>query len=326
VTNGNLRGAATTLYRLGHWRMAHEEQRAAVDYFILNAVLERLLELAMEDREDALGALTVLQEQLPSGTVQMALAASEAGPPALMRQLLGEIPLPRWQWLVRSVATEVEGRPAVEPGPEADRGEAAFEQWLDHVASMTALVLRFRDRVDPAALANWTESMQDNAQDLANQLKQEEEAQPLIAFVHALVTLATGGEPEQVSGSVPPPFDAPLQQIFALAAVPVWQHPGNFPFEFLIERAAQRAVRGLRVDDEHRAARLENLALRFDLMALDLREHEELRPLARFLDALGQLMHNQGTSLPALDPPLEPPFDAMLAAVYEAAQAQENAS
>ena len=100
AANGNLRGAATTLYRLGHWHTAHEEQRAAVDYFILNAVLERLLELSMEDREDALGALVALQEQLPPGTVQAALAASEAGPSPLVRQLLGEIPLARWQWLV----------------------------------------------------------------------------------------------------------------------------------------------------------------------------------------------------------------------------------
>src|SRR5262249_21163899 len=105
AANGNLRGAATTLYRLGHWHMAHEERRAAVDYFIANAVLERLLELSMEDREDALGALASLQEQLPVGSVQAAFAATETGPSPLMRQLLGEIPLPRWRWLVRSVAT-----------------------------------------------------------------------------------------------------------------------------------------------------------------------------------------------------------------------------
>ena len=115
-----------------------------------------------------------------------------------------------------------------------------------------------------------------------------------------------------------------FSRLFELATVPVWQHPGNFPFEFLVERAAQRAVRGLRIDDEHRAIRLENLALRFDLMALDLREHDELQPFARFLDALSQLMRNQGTSLPMLDPALEAPFDAMLAAVYEAGQVREN--
>lgn len=325
VASGNLRGAATMFYRLGHWHMAHEKQRAAGDFFILNAVLERLLELSMEDREDALGALAFLQEQLPPGTVQAALAATASGPPELMRQLLGEIPLERWQWLVRSVAAEAEGKPAVEPEPEAGEGEAAFEQWLDHVASMTALVLRFRDRADPAALATWAASMRDNARDLEQQLPPVEEAQALLAFVHALVALAEGDAPQRVSASVPPPFDATIQQILELATVPVWQHPGNYPFEFLVERAAQRAVRGLRVDDEHRAMRLQNLALRFDLMALDLREHEELQPFARFLDALSQLMRNQGTSLPALDPPLETPFDTMLAAVYEAGQVRERA-
>jgi tetratricopeptide (TPR) repeat protein len=324
VANGNLRGAATMLYRIGHWHIAHEEQRAAVDYFSMNAVLERLLELSMEDREDALGALTYLQEQLPAGTVQAALAAAEGGPPPLMRQLLGEIPPARWRWLVRCVAAEAEGNAAVEPEPEAEEGEAGFEQWLDHVASMTALVLRFCDRADPARLAAWAETMRGNARDLEEQVSEEEGAQPLIAFVRALVALAQGDPPERVTGSVPPPFDEPLRQILELAAVPVWQHPGNYPFEFLVERAAQRAVRGLRIRDEHRATRLENLALRFDLMTLDLREHEELQPISRFLDALSELVRDQGTGLPTLDPPLEAPFDTMLAAVHEAGQVRER--
>src|SRR5262249_55432363 len=153
--------------------------------------------------------------------------------------------------------------------------------------SLSALVLRFRDRTATESLESWTSFMRASARDLKRQVSDEEGTRALLAFLDALVALVEGGDPARCCARVPPPFDTLLQQVLELAAAPVWQHPGNFPIEFLVERAAQRAVRGLRVSDEHRAMRLANLALRFDLMALDLRQQEELMPLARFLETLG---------------------------------------
>jgi hypothetical protein len=91
LKSGNAQGTAVALYRLGRWHMRHREPRAAVDYLIANAMLERLLELPMDDREDALNALEAVQKELPPGTVRAALAAAESGPPSMLAPLLGEV-------------------------------------------------------------------------------------------------------------------------------------------------------------------------------------------------------------------------------------------
>jgi hypothetical protein len=85
-----------------------------------------------------------------------------------------------------------------------------------------------------------------------------------------------------------------------------------------VERAAQRAVRGLRIQDEHRRTRLANLAWRFELMTLDLQQHQTLHPIGSFLTALSELMVADGAAIPESSPPLPEPLRAVLSAVYEA--------
>jgi tetratricopeptide (TPR) repeat protein len=317
TASGELRGVALALYRIGRWHAGHKQLRAAVDYFIANAVLERILELPMNDREDALGALQRLRDELPAGTVEAALVAAEQGPSSLLAPLLGDMPMERWRWLVRAVADEVAGRTPIEPEPAEREGRAGFEAWLEHVASMAALIVRFRDRLDPARRDAWARSMDETVAEMRAMIGPNGEGREVVALAEALAALGRGAEPEGVLAGASESARGLVEQILAVAQEPVWRHPGSSPLDFLVERAAQRAVRALRLHDEHRAGRLANLAWRFDLMTIDLRQHEELLPIARFLDALGALLLAGGTRVPDTSPPLEDPFTSVLQAVYE---------
>ncbi len=320
LKSGNVRGAAVAFYRLGSWYVSHQQPRAALDYLIANAVLERLLCLPMSDREDALGALQHLREALPAGTVKAALAAAEQNPSPLLTPLLGEMSRARWQWLVRSVAAELEDKPVVDPEPEGESAEERFQNWLEHVASMTALILRFRGQADQAMCERWATQLDETAGEMQAQVAPDGQGRELVTLAYGLAALARGGAPEEVARQVLPPFDEVIAQIAAVAEEPVWNHPGSSPLEFLVEHAAQRSVRALRIHDEYRAPRLANLAWRFELMSLDLEKAEQLQPIQRFLHALCQFLRADGQTLPALDLPLEQPFDAILQAVYEASR------
>lgn len=323
IAHGNVRGVALALYRLGRYAMEHDEPRAAVDYLIANAAVERILELGMSDREDALGALQRLQEELPPGTVQAALLATESAPPRAIAPLMDGYPPAKWRWLVRAIAAEVAGKPVVEPEPVEREQGGGFEEWLDHVASMTALVLRFRDQADPAGVERWAATMDETAAEIEQELKPGVEGHEIVDFARGLAALSRGTPPEQIIPTVPAPFDDPLQQIIATSKEPLWHHPGISSQEFLVEQAAQRAVAALRHHDEHRARRLVNMTFRFELMALDLRTQEPLVPIADFVGALAALLTADGAKLPQLNAPLEAPFDAVLAAVYEAGKQPE---
>jgi hypothetical protein len=315
--NGNARGVAMALYRLGHWHTIHDQPRAALDYLISNAVLERLLQLPMDDREDALSLLKHVQKKLPSGTVAAALAAAESSPSALLAPILGEMPAERWQWLVRGVAAEVADKPVVEPEPE-DAGQG-FGAWLEHVASMTALIVRFRERTDAQQCELWAQMMDETAEGIEAHLGPGGQGCEPATLARGLAALSRGASQEEVIQQVLPPFNEIIEQVCAVAQEPAWHHPGVSPLDFMIERVAQRSVRALRIQDEHRATRLANLAWRFELMVLDLQEQEELQPIVRFLNALGQVLLADGAALPAVEPPLEPEFDAVLRAILEAA-------
>ncbi len=320
IAAGNARGVSMALYRLGRWHDHHDQKRAAVDYLILNAVLERLLKLSMNDREDALNDLTHLRDTLPAGTVDAALAATESGPPSWLAPLLGEFPPDRWRWCVRSVAEEVAGKPAVEPPPRDPQGD--FDDWLQHSASMTALVVRFRDQADPAQCERWAATMDEVASEIeAGVPSDDEQRRAILSLVRGLATISRGASPDEVLPSVLPPFDQVIQQIGAIAQEPVWFHPGSSPLDFLVEQMAQKAVIALREHDEHRERRLANLAFRFDLMAIDLRQHKQLQPIARFLDVLATYVRAGGGPIPQLDSPLEDPFMSVLSAVAEASAA-----
>lgn len=313
ITTGNARGVALALYRLGRWHDDHEAPRAAVDYFILNAMLERILQLSMNDREDALNALHALDERLPAGTVDAALRATEAGPPPWLAPLVSKMPPARWAWFARSVGSELRTGAAVEPEPQDERD--TFGEWVESVASMAALLVRHGAEVDSARRATWAGIIDEQAQDLQSRAGSDPQAAPILSFMHAIAALARGVPPAEVTAQ--PPFDDVLNQIAHSAQHPVWLHPGLSPLEFLVEDCAQRAVRALRLHDEHRAERLANLSLRYDLMLVDLRSREQLAPVADFVAALSQLVASQGTTLPTPEPPLVAPFDAILAAVAE---------
>lgn len=322
LASGNARGVAMALYRLGRWHAEHEAPRAAVDYFIANAVLERMLQLTMNDREDALGALQHLREALPAGAVDTALAAAESEPPPMLAPLLDGLPAARWQWLVRSVAAEVEGRPVVEPEPHEADDSHSFEEWLDHVASMAALIMRAGDRADRAQCERWAVGLDETAADMRERVPEDQGRSEVLSLVTGLAALCRGTSPQEVISTVLPPFNQIVEQIVALAGEPVWQHPGMWPLDFLVENAAQRAVSSLRLHDEHRATRLANLGFRFDLMALDLNAQERLRPIGAFLEALSQLVRADGELVAPARLPLEEPFDAVLAAVATAGKAE----
>jgi hypothetical protein len=162
------------------------------------------------------------------------------------------------------------------------------------------------------------------ADEMSAQIGDQPQAANVVALVRALAALGRGVAPDEVRAAAPPSVVDLVRQIEESAAEPVWRQPGNFPLEFLVEHAAQRAVRGLRIHDDHRAERLDNLAWRFELMAIDLHDHPTLVPIGRFLDALAALMRNGGETAPMSDPPLEEPFTAVLAAVYEAGKSRDD--
>ncbi len=326
LASGNARGVAMTMYRLGRWHVDHEAPRAAVDYFIANAVLERMLQLTMDDREDALGALQRLREQLPAGAVDTALATAEREPPSTLAPLLRGLPAVRWRWLVRSIAAEVEGRPVVEPEPEDAEHSDSFEQWLDHVASMTALVVRAGDQAYHAQCEQWAAGLDETATEMHERVPEDQGRDELVSLIKGLAALCRGTSPQEVVPTVLPPFNQIVEQVVALAGEPVWQHPGMWPLDFLVENAAQRAVRALRMHDEHRMTRLGNLGFRFELMARDLNDDERVRPIGRFLEALSQLVRAGGDRAAVAQPDLEAPLDAVLAAVAAAGTTEPEAN
>lgn len=318
MNNGHPRGVAMALYRLGRWYAIHNQPRAALDYLISNAILERLLQLPMDDREDALNILKDLQEHLPPGTISAALAAAANGPSPLLAPLVGQMPAQRWRWLVQNVAKEVEGQPVVEPQPEEMDPQQSFGAWVEHVASMTALIVRFREHADAEKCERWVSGLEEMAQDIENDLGPEGEGREPATLARGLAALARGADAAAVAQHVLPPFNEVIEQVVAVAQAPVWHHPGSSPLDFLVEQAAQRAVRGLRLWDEHRRMRLANLAWRFELMTLDLQHHRETQPIGTFLTALSKLLLADGAMNAVSEMPLQEPFGTILLAIYEA--------
>lgn len=327
LQTGNVAGIVAMLFRLGIWHNNHDQARAAVDYFIWSAALERLLKFAQREREDSLAALKHMQAKLPDGAIAAALRAAESAPPTQLLPLLTGLPTEQWKWTLQAIAAEVTGRPVVEPEPEGKNRQEQFERWVGHCASLTALIVRFREQADPAKYETWATSLEENAQDIEEQLgehKDEPGALALPSFVRGLAALSRGESLEVVRQQVLPPFNQVIAQIQQVVTQPVWLHPESTPLDFLVEQAAQKAVRALRHHDEHRASRLANLALRYELMTIDLRQHKELESMASFLDALAALVRNDGQQLPVSEPPLEEPYATILAAVYQAGQEEEK--
>jgi tetratricopeptide (TPR) repeat protein len=316
LANGNPRGVATALYRLGTWLTQHEQPRAAVDYLILNGVMERALRLRHSDREDALLMLTEAGKSLPQGVIEAAFAAMERSAPERYAVFFGQMPPGRWRWLVRAVAAEWRGEAVVEPEDyeEEDR-EQAFMSWLDHTASMTALVLRFRERADPAGVARWIRSLHEIVEESKESTGGE--PNPLTAFAQALAALCEGEDPERALALAQPPFVDTVRQVIELAHHPAWEHPGNSPLDYFIERDAQMAVRALRAHDERSATRRQNMAFRFELQAMDLREAKSGADVARFLVALAETVRAEGV-IPSSASELPEEFQQVLAAVSKA--------
>jgi len=321
IANRNLQGVITMLYRLGRWHHKHGEHRAAVDYFIWNAILERFLKLSMAERKDTLGILKRLRKQLPHGSVDAALAATESGPPSWLSPLLSDISTGRWRWLVRSVATEVSGQPVVEPEPAETAARDNFNEWMIHTAGMVSLIVRFQDQADPAQCERWAATLDEIASSSEQHAGPEGQGREFASLVRGLAALSRGASIEEANALVLTPYNQVIEQIGIVAKQPVWLHPGSSPLDFLVEQATQKAVTALRTDDEHRSQRLANLAFRYQLMTIDIRKRKELQPIARFLEALGTLVLAGGAQLPFMEPPLEAPFASMLAAVYETSKA-----
>lgn len=321
LANGNPRGVATALYRLGAWLTQHEQPRAAVDYLILNGVMERALRLTHSDREDALLMLNKAGASLPQGVIEAAFAAMERSVPERFAGIFGAMTPGRWRWLVRAVATEWRGEAIVEPEDfqEEDR-EQAFMSWMDHTASMTALVLRFRDRADPEGVARWTQSLREIVEE--SKAQSGGESTPLTAFALALTALCEGENPEQALALAQPPFTGTVRQVIELAGHPVWEHPGNSPLDYFIEQDAQKAVQVLRARDDHSATRRQNMAFRFELQAIDLREQKSVADVARLLTALAETVRADG-AIPPSASELPEEFQKILAAVSAAGTAQE---
>ena len=324
VTQRHFADVSMTLYRLAIWYGGHEQIRAAVDYLIAEAALERLLMMPSREREDALKTLRRLRRDLPDGTVEAALTAAQSGPSSWIQSLFPDIAFGYWRWILRGIEAEIADRPFVEPEPlsdEQDR-ERNFQDWLNHSGSMTSLILRFSTQCDPQEFEPWIEAMDETAEDIAshNNGAPEAEVVPILNLVRGLAALARGSSVAEVTASVPPPFTDVIIQIVEIAQSPVWFHPEATPIDFLVEQAAQKAVRTLCHYDKERTRRLKNLALRYKLMAIDLRAQEQLVPMAHFLDALRELVLSEGKQLPMLTQPLEAPFDVILAAVFEQGQ------
>jgi tetratricopeptide (TPR) repeat protein len=321
IRSGNLPAIALFLYRLGHWYATHDQPRAAVDYLILNAVMERIQRLSMDDREDALNGLSSLQERLPEGTLEAAFAAAESGPPEWLSPLFKSMPPARWRWLVRSVAAQVLDGVAIEPEPDIE--EEGFDTWIEHIAEMNALLLRFPDHVTPVERERWAQGITETADHLRQTIEQDEseskaDGGKLLQFIDTLAMMVRSATGEY---SIPPlgePFDQIIQQIQTISQRPIWQHPGNYPFEFMIEKASQEAVRALRIQDEHRESRLANRDLRYRLMAIDLKKEKEISELGDFLEVLAEIMRDTGCQIPARASKLDPGLAQILAAVVKA--------
>lgn len=326
LANGNPRGVATALYRLGAWLTQHEQPRAAVDYLILNGTMERALRLTHNDREDALLMLAEASKSLPPGVIEAAFAAMERSVPERFASIFGAMPGKRWRWLTRAVMAEWQGEAVVEPesyGEEdqEENQEQAFRSWLDHTASMTALVLRFRDRAAPAGVARWTRALHEIVEESKG--PSGDEPNPLTAFAQALAALCDGAAPEHAVALAQPPFVDTVRQVIELSEHPVWEHPGNWPLDYFIEHDAQMAVRALRAHDERSATRRENMAFRFELQAMDLREQESVADIARLLTALAEMVRSDG-AIPAGASDLPEEFQKILAAVSAARKAQDE--
>ena len=327
LANNNAHGAAVTLYQIGSWHGEHQEHRAAVDYLIWNAVLERLLKFPMDQRRSTLGILGNLRQRLPAGTVEAALQAAESGPPDWLAPLLGTLPHARWRWLIQAVATESVGQPFVEPEPANNENANGFDEWLSYTASMVTLIVRFRDQADQIRCETWASSLDEVVTDIQQQIEQNgaaNQGQEVISLVRGMASLSRGTSLEETTSSVLPPFNQVIEQIGQIARLPIWQHPEASPIDFLVEQAAQNAVRALTTNDKNRHRRLANLAFRYSLMTLDLRKQKALLSIARFLDALGELVLSEGQRLPVMEPALEAPFDSILTAVYEAGRVKND--
>jgi tetratricopeptide (TPR) repeat protein len=321
----NTRGVAMALYRLGHWYAIYDQPRAALDYLISNAVLERLLRLSMDDREDALNVLKGMQQTLPPGTILAALAEAMQSPSTLLAPLLDKLPAERWRWLVQSVANDVEDRPVVEPEPVNNDPQQAFEAWLEHAASMTVLIVRFREHIEADRCQLWVSGLDKMAEDIDNHLGPSGQGHELAKLARGLADLARGADAATVGQQVLPPFNPVIDQVVTVAKLPVWQHPGSSPLDLLVEQAAQRAVRGLRIHDDNRATGLANLAWRFELMTLDLEQHTQTQAIGSFLTALSKLMLADGDMNAIPDVSLQEPFGTILSAIVEAGSHQAEA-
>lgn len=321
LQNGLFQGITSALFRLGVWYDSHDQTRAALDYFIWAAALERLRRFPGEERQDALHAFKVISSKLPEGSINAALRAAESAPPTQLMPMLTHLPIEQWQWTLQAIATEITGKPVVEPEPENKDRQARFEEWAEHCASMSALIVRFYARLDPDRYASWITSLTEIAQEWENAAGEQKD-QPghreIISFVRGMAELGQGSPVAEVAEKTYPPFKQTIEQIGEIAALPVWQHPGNAPLDFMIEQAAQKTVRALRIHDSHRATRLANLALRYELMTLDMREHEELNNGTRFLAALCVLLRGDGQLASTSEPALEEPFASILQAVAQA--------
>ncbi|GHO81448.1 hypothetical protein KSD_92190 [Ktedonobacter sp. SOSP1-85] len=331
---GDARGVAIILFRLSRWYYGHKAQRAAVDYLIWNAALERWLKLASEQREDAVSALSGIREELPSGTVDAALEAAAASLPELLKPLLGEQVSPvRWSWLVRCVGQEVRGEPVLEEEPTEKDADGGFNDWLEYNAGTIALMLRFSQKASSKEREQWASALDQQGNAISKQAQEhpvqgegaEEQLRVTLALIKSLAALSRGSTVEEARALALPPFDGLIDRIEAISKLPIWEMPGFAPLDLMVEQAARDTVRALTRVDEHRKERLRRLAFRLQLMQydlLDVPEAEELEPISHFLEALRKLLLNDGKRLPKFDEPLPEPFNGLLAATFKSAQAQ----
>jgi hypothetical protein len=326
IEQDNVMDASVTLHTIARWYVLHQQWRAALDYLLMGAMLERLLLLSARDRSNNLRLLRSAQKQLPEGALPAAFDALLDGPPALIAPLLPQLPATKWAWTVRALRADVAEEPVTEPEPENKDPESNFNDWLQHVASMTALLIRFHEHVEPQELQTWLAPLQETLQQLesANASGQDESAAIICSLVRGLIALAQGEPGEQVKTEVRAPYDQLVAQLINVSQEPVWFHPGSSPIDYMVEMVSQKAVSGLRRHDDHRVGRLLNLALRYKLMAIDLRPEEQLQPIAHFLDALRALMLARGESLPQPAEPLAEPFATVLNAIYTAGNANPS--
>jgi MalT-like TPR region len=332
IANGHLSQIVVTLYQIGRWYGIRNQNRAALDYLIASAALERLFKVDADERGDTLGTLKGLQKSLPAGTVEAALTSQEASIPEWLAPLLQNVPIAQWGWIIRAIGTEMRDEPIVEPEPKEEDATTQFNDWLEYAASLTALIVRFYPRIEEKDLQSWWDSLTENHAQVELNVRQFREADAegneaniqqglmIASFMQGLLTLAHGTAVEAVVPNVLPPLNQIIEQIGDVAQRPVWFHPGSTPIDYLVEQAAQETVAALRKQDEHRLRRLTNLILRYKLMNIDIQPEEELKGIARFLEALQQLLLLDGKELPVLNPPLDAPFNGVLSAIYASSQ------